>query len=216
MASLDTAQTKSHEADARSAPSPDEMQRLAQIEVYDRTGSRKPLGDFIKAKRSVLIFTRHFWCLNCQAYVRAISKQIPPSSLPVGTQILIISNGSYQPINTYISMTSSAYPVYTDPTLQLHSILKFKSVLREASKDEKKRDYMENEGTLVGRIFGGIVGAVTNIQHTPYIGPKALNGGEVIIATDGSCEYIYRMQNTVDHVDVSELARIIGVRKESM
>jgi hypothetical protein len=31
---------------------------------------------------------------------------------------------------------------------------------------------------------------------------------------DGQCEYIYRMQNTVDHTNVSELASIIGVRCE--
>jgi len=28
---------------------------------------------------------------------------------------------------------------------------------------------------------------------------------------DGECEYMYRMQNTVDHTNVSELARLIGV-----
>jgi hypothetical protein len=28
---------------------------------------------------------------------------------------------------------------------------------------------------------------------------------------DGGCEYMYRMQNTVDHTNVEELARLIGV-----
>lgn len=41
---------------------------------------------------------------------------------------------------------------------------------------------MQDAGTAMGRIFGGIKGALGNLQHTPHIGPKALNGGEVIIA----------------------------------
>lgn len=46
---------------------------------------------------------------------------------------------------------------------------------------EDKKDYMQDAGTAMSRIFGGIKGALGNLQHTSYIGPKALNGGEVII-----------------------------------
>jgi hypothetical protein len=28
---------------------------------------------------------------------------------------------------------------------------------------------------------------------------------------EGECEYIYRMQNTVDHTDVEDIARMVGV-----
>ncbi|KAJ4985197.1 hypothetical protein SVAN01_09333 [Stagonosporopsis vannaccii] len=194
-------------------PSTDEIQEALNMEVFDHMGDKKSLGDLIEGKRSVLIFTRHFWCLNCQAYVRAISEQIPPSKLPPNNQILIIGNGSYQPIDTYASTSSSAYPIYTDPTCRLHKVFKFKSALKEAVNDEGKKDYMQNAGTAISRVFGGIKGALGHLQHTPHIGPKALNGGEIIIAADGRCEYIYRMQNTVDHTNVAELARIIGVAR---
>jgi hypothetical protein len=30
--------------------------------------------------------------------------------------------------------------------------------------------------------------------------------------TDGECEYIYRMQNTVDHTDVEKLAELLGAK----
>lgn len=80
----------------------------------------------------------------------------------------------------------------------------------------------------MSRLFGGIKGALGNLQHTPYIGPKGLNGGEMIISAgncesilslhittnyskEGRCEYMYRMQNTVDHTNVAELAKFIGV-----
>lgn len=42
---------------------------------------------------------------------------------------------------------------------------------------------MKDAGTAMSRIFGGIKGALGNLQHTPYIGPKALNGGELIISS---------------------------------
>jgi hypothetical protein len=28
---------------------------------------------------------------------------------------------------------------------------------------------------------------------------------------DGECQYVYRMQNTVDHTNVEEIARMLGV-----
>lgn len=49
---------------------------------------------------------------------------------------------------------------------------------------------MQNAGTAMNRVFGGIKGALGNLQHTPYIGPKALNGGEIIIAAG---TYYYRV-----------------------
>lgn len=146
--------------------------------------------------------------------------------------VIVIGNGSYQPIDTYANTTSSAYPIYTDPTCRLHKIFKFNSALKEQGDGETKRDYMQDAGSAMSRVFGGIKGALGNLQHTAYIGPKALNGGEVIIAagtfksamlnillntidvsSDGKCEYMNRMQNTVDHTNVSELVDLIGVTR---
>ncbi|KAF3006889.1 hypothetical protein E8E13_011076 [Curvularia kusanoi] len=201
--------------DAKEIPTPEELKEAFAVEIYDHLGNKKRLGDLIEGKRSILIFTRHFWCLNCQAYVRIISEKIPPSRMPLNTQIIIIGNGSYQPIDTYAANTASEYPIYTDPTCRLHKILKFKSGLKEAGQGEEKKDYMKDAGTAMSRVFGGIKGALGNLQHTPYIGPKALNGGELIISADGACEYIYRMQNTVDHTSVSELASMIGIAPDN-
>jgi hypothetical protein len=41
---------------------------------------------------------------------------------------------------------------------------------------------MRNAGSAMSRIWGGIKGAVSSIQHVNHVGPKALNGGEVIIS----------------------------------
>jgi hypothetical protein len=96
--------------------------------------------------------------------------------------VLVIGCGSYQPIDTYAANSSSKYPIYTDPTLRLHSIFKFKSNLAEAKSGEEQKDYMRNAGSAVARIWGGIKGALGTLQYVNSVGPKALNGGEVIIS----------------------------------
>lgn len=40
---------------------------------------------------------------------------------------------------------------------------------------------MQDAGGTVSRIVGGIKGALGNLQHTAYIGPKSLNGGEMVV-----------------------------------
>ncbi|KAI4914708.1 hypothetical protein J4E90_004740 [Alternaria incomplexa] len=195
---------------ARKLPTAEELSEALKVDVYDREGKTKTLGELVKGQRTVLVFTRHFWCLNCQAYVRCISESIPPSNLPSNTQILIIGCGSYQPIDTYAANTSSKYPIYTDPSLRLHKLFQFKSNLAEGKAGDEQRDYMRNAGSTMSRIFGGIKGALGNLQHVNSVGPKALNGGEVVLSADGECEYMYRMQNTVDHTNISELAKLIG------
>ncbi|OAL03204.1 hypothetical protein IQ06DRAFT_125291 [Phaeosphaeriaceae sp. SRC1lsM3a] len=197
-------------SDPHTPLTPDELSQALKVDVYDQEGNTKALGELVAGKRTALIFIRHFWCLNCQAYVRCLSEAVPPSKLPPNTQILVVGCGSYQPIKTYAAQSSSAYPIYTDPTLRLHSIFKFKSNLAEGKDGDEQRDYMKNAGSTVGRIWGGIKGALGHLEHVNYVGPKALNGGEAVISAEGNMEYLYRMQNTVDHTNISKLASLLG------
>ncbi|CAN9160812.1 unnamed protein product [Alternaria alternata] len=168
----------------RKLPTAEELSEALKIDVYDRKGKTKALGDLVKGQRTVLVFIRHFF--------------------------LVVGCGSHQPIDTYATNSSSKYPIYTDPTLRLHKLFKFKSNLAEGKAGNEQRDYMRNAGSTMSRIFGGIKGALGNLQHVNSVGPKALNGGEVVLSADGECEYMYRMQNTVDHTNIAELAKMIG------
>jgi hypothetical protein len=117
---------------------------------------------------------------------RKHSKCVVPSFplilfLTMTAPVLIIGCGSFQPIDTYATSSSSRYTIYTDPTRRLHSILKFNSCLAEEKGGEEKRDYMRDAGSTMARIWGGIKGAMGHLEHTSYIGPKSLNGGEVVI-----------------------------------
>ncbi|CAN9407813.1 unnamed protein product [Alternaria alternata] len=168
----------------RKLPTAEELSEALKIDVYDREGKTKALGDLVRGQRTVLVFIRHFF--------------------------LVVGCGSYQPIDTYATNSSSKYAIYTDPTLRLHKLFKFKSNLAEGKAGDEQRDYMRNAGSTMSRIFGGIKGALGNLQHVNSVGPKALNGGEVVLSADGECEYMYRMQNTVDHTNIAELAKMIG------
>ncbi|KAF2822231.1 hypothetical protein CC86DRAFT_331112 [Ophiobolus disseminans] len=200
------------ESDARVPVTPDELSQALEVGVYDRSGKATKLGDLVHGKRTALIFTRHFWCVNCQAYIRYMSASMPPSNLPPNTQILIIGCGTHHPIDNYAAASSSKYPVYTDPTQRLHAIFKFKWTLSQGQSGDEVKDYMGDAGGVVYRIYAGWKYAMSSISHINDVGPKSLNGGEVVIGADGKCEFVHRMQNTVDHAHVKELAGVLGAR----
>jgi hypothetical protein len=45
---------------ARTLPTPDELSQAFAVEVYDRKGKTKTLGELVKGQKSVLVFIRHF------------------------------------------------------------------------------------------------------------------------------------------------------------
>lgn len=141
--------------------------------------------------------------------MRCLSESIPPANLPPKTQskflplkyfltsstnhrtpsvpVLVIGCGSHQPIDTYAARSASQYPIYTDPTLRLHAIFKFKSNLAEGKSGDEKRDYMRSAGSAMSRVWGGVKGALGHLEHVNYVGPKALNGGEVLVSAGELC-----------------------------
>ena len=98
------------------------------------------------------------------------------------TIVLAVGCGSYQPIDTYATNASSVYPIYTDPTRRIHTILDFNSNLATEKAGEEKRDYMRDMGGSLARYWGGLKGALGSLQYTAYVGPKSLNGGELVIS----------------------------------
>jgi len=49
---------------ARKLPTAEELSEALKVDVYDREGKTKPLGELVKGQRTVLVFTRHF----CECY----------------------------------------------------------------------------------------------------------------------------------------------------
>ena len=55
---------------------------------------------------------------------------------------------------------------------------------------------MRNEGSAMARVWGGIKGALGSLQHLNHVGPKALNGGEVVISAGRSMIFGNKQEET--------------------
>ncbi|OTB06980.1 hypothetical protein M426DRAFT_318344 [Hypoxylon sp. CI-4A] len=109
------------------------IETLRKIETYtvlDSDGKSHTFKSLYaghnSARRVLIIFIRHFFCGNCQEYLRTLSASVTPDALlqlPVSTFIAVIGCGSPELINTYIQETGCPFPVYADPTRRLYSEL---------------------------------------------------------------------------------------------
>ncbi|KAL2268748.1 hypothetical protein VTJ83DRAFT_3594 [Remersonia thermophila] len=78
------------------------------------------------ARRVLIIFVRHFFCGNCQEYLRTLSESITPSSLlalPQPTIICVVGCGDPGLIPMYAAATGCQFPIYSDPTRRLYDEL---------------------------------------------------------------------------------------------
>ncbi|KAJ9638926.1 hypothetical protein H2199_006787 [Coniosporium tulheliwenetii] len=66
-------------------PSQADIDACAELPVLDVNGKSHPFKTLYtgsdKASQQLLIFVRHFFCGNCQEYIRAISHAITPEAL---------------------------------------------------------------------------------------------------------------------------------------
>jgi hypothetical protein len=52
--------SNSDKSEARALPTPDELARALDVEVFDRNGKTTPLRELSKGKRTALVFIRNF------------------------------------------------------------------------------------------------------------------------------------------------------------
>ncbi|PBP25513.1 fmHP [Diplocarpon rosae] len=94
------------------------------------------------ARRVLVIFIRHFYCGNCQEYIRSLTSSVSPSdllSLPTPTFIAIVGCGSPSLISMYQAETNCAFPIYADPTKKLYSKLGMLRTLNMGTRPEYQR-----------------------------------------------------------------------------
>ncbi|KAI1140370.1 AhpC/TSA antioxidant enzyme-domain-containing protein [Hypoxylon sp. FL0543] len=109
------------------------IETLRKIEMYTvldsdgKTHTFKSLyAGHNSPRRVLIIFIRHFFCGNCQEYLRTLSASVTPDALlqlPVSTFIAVIGCGAPELINSYIKETDCPFPVYADPTRRLYTEL---------------------------------------------------------------------------------------------
>jgi hypothetical protein len=108
-------------------PTQKQLSEAASLLIISESGVRVSFGDLFLARKTVVIFIRHFWyvfnpcrlrtpsatflifcvvrCPNCQDYMSTISNTVSPAALKqAGINLVIISNGSHNMIQSYRSM----------------------------------------------------------------------------------------------------------------
>ncbi|KAK8069120.1 hypothetical protein PG994_005736 [Apiospora phragmitis] len=132
------------------------------------------------ARRVLIIFVRHFFCGNCQEYLRMLSTSITPEALlalPVPTFIAVIGCGAPELINTYISETHCPFPVYADPTKVLYNELGMVRTLAMGNRPA----YMQNK-SVAQTVMSGIVQGLKQVKSGLVLkmGDQRQVGGEFL------------------------------------
>ncbi|KAL6864065.1 AhpC/TSA antioxidant enzyme domain-containing protein [Trichoderma novae-zelandiae] len=111
-------------------PSAEVQKMIEDYIVLDKDGKSRTFKSLYMgpnvARRVLVIFIRHFFCGNCQEYLRTLSEVITPESLlrlPISTFIAVVGCGDPKLIDMYAKETRCPFPIYTDPTRQLFDAL---------------------------------------------------------------------------------------------
>ncbi|KLU86520.1 hypothetical protein MAPG_05532 [Magnaporthiopsis poae ATCC 64411] len=111
-------------------PSAATLRKLENYTVLDRHGKTHTFRSLYAgrnvARRVLIIFVRHFFCGNCQEYLRTLSASITPEALlrlPISTFIAVVGCGDPGLIDMYLRETGCPFPVYADPTRRLYDEL---------------------------------------------------------------------------------------------
>lgn len=111
-------------------PSQSTIDKIGDYIVLDRHGRTHPFKSLYTgknvARRVLVVFIRHFFCGNCQEYLRSLSEAITPDALlrlPISTFIAVVGCGDPHLIDDYATETGCPFPIYTDPTRRLYEEL---------------------------------------------------------------------------------------------
>ncbi|RMZ70358.1 TSA antioxidant enzyme-domain-containing [Pyrenophora seminiperda CCB06] len=192
-------------------PTEKDLSAVGDLLILDAQGKSTPFKDIYQAphvaSRQLIIFIRHFFCGNCQEYIRTLASSIKPDDLlklPTPTSITVIGCGRPDLIPMYIETTGCPFPIYAEPTRKLYDHLGMTRTLTLGSKPQ----YMQTHV---------LINSVQSIFQGLSTGRKALKGGDFkqvggeFLFEKGECTWAHRMKTTRGHAEVSELRNLIGL-----
>ncbi|TGJ87028.1 hypothetical protein E0Z10_g1748 [Xylaria hypoxylon] len=220
-------------------PSPQVLKAIENYTVFDHVGKTHPFKSLYSghnvARRILVIFIRHFFCGNCQEYLRTLTSSITPAALlglPVSTFIAVIGCGSHELIDTYVKETGCPFPVYADPTRRLYQEL---GMVRTFNLGPRPA-YLQNK-SVAHTVVSGIVQGLKQVKTglVTKMGDQRQVGGEFLFepasrmletpistplpddqerggAVEEKCvTWCHRMRTTRDHAEIPELMEILGL-----
>ncbi|KAL0579916.1 hypothetical protein V5O48_002087 [Marasmius crinis-equi] len=143
------------------------LQKASELEVLDTNGKRVNFGTLFATQKTIVIFTRHFFCGNCQAYVQQLAA-VPAEALKnAEVDIVVIGCGDWQAISHYAAQTGlDANKIYAEPTRKLYHALGMDiETLAGTPADQEKRSYLTAAGGLLKRSLVSI-----------WVGPTSFRG----------------------------------------
>ncbi|KAI2624113.1 hypothetical protein GGS21DRAFT_532988 [Xylaria nigripes] len=226
-------------------PSCETLRAIEDYTVLDRDGRTRPFKSLYSghnaARRVLLIFVRHFFCGNCQEYLRAVSTSISPEALlglPVSTFIAVVGCGSHKLIDTYVRETQCPFPVYADPTCRLYQELGMVRTLSMGSRPA----YMQHKSVAHSMVSGIIQGLkqvptglvmkmgdqrqvggeflfepVSRSVETPISSPRPDKLTSDCGPVEEKCvTWCHRMRTTRDHAEIPELMEVLGLEGDGV
>ncbi|KAL8725132.1 MAG: hypothetical protein Q9166_007536 [cf. Caloplaca sp. 2 TL-2023] len=190
-----------------------DLEKVAELPLLDKDGKPHAFRSLYSStnnerSRTLIIFIRHFFCGNCQEYLRSLSSSITPNvlqSLSVPIKIRIIGCGQPDLIPMYTRETGCPYPIYADPSKKLYAEL---GMTRTLSLGSKAPQYMQ---------YSLPSAMIRALYQSLKAGRGALKGGDYwqvggeFIFEDGEVTWCHRMKNTRDHAEVPEVRRQLGL-----
>jgi hypothetical protein len=155
-------------------PTQEMLEKVENMILLDKDGKTIPFKSLYTgpnvARRVLVIFIRHFFCGNCQEYLRTLTESITEDSLlqlPTPTFIAIVGCGSPALIPMYQEVTNCPFPIYADPTKKLYDELGMTRTLNLGARPDYQRK-----------------GLVTVMMQSVVQSLKQLKGGKVLQGGD--------------------------------
>jgi len=218
------------------------LRKVQDVMLFNEEGVAVPFRSLYTgpnvARRVLVIFVRHFFCGNCQEYLRTLSASITPSellALPVPTFIVVVGCGSHSLIKMYQEATSCPFPIYADPTRELYSELGMvqtlalgprpeyvrKSLLKVvlSSIAQELRQFKSGKALQGGdpRQVGGefLFEPINDPALTPQLpnAKEATSKGQPAgpLEEEKRVVWCHRMRNTRDHAEIPEIRELLGL-----
>ncbi|KAL5119641.1 hypothetical protein ACEQ8H_002487 [Pleosporales sp. CAS-2024a] len=192
-------------------PTEEHLARVGDMLLLDAQGQSRPFKELYNAPhtapRQLIIFIRHFFCGNCQEFLRTLSSSITPEdvlALPTPTFITVIGCGKPALIPMYAETTKCPFPIYADPTRKLYDLLGMTRTYQLGTKPS----YMQTNLLInsVQSIFQGLSAG----KNATKGGDMKQVGGEFLFE-NGECTWVHRMRNTRGHSEIGELRTLLGL-----
>ncbi|KAL3963323.1 hypothetical protein ACCO45_000327 [Purpureocillium lilacinum] len=221
-------------------PPPETLRKIDNYVVLDRHGKTHTFQSLYSgrnvARRVLVVFVRHFFCGNCQEYLRSLSESIKPEALlrlPISTFVVVVGCGDPALIDMYVEATGCPFPVYTDPTRSLFDELGMVKTLALGAKPAymkrglrsiprglalKSGDQRQVGGEFLLEPLDAVtpIGTPQDERHKrAAIGTAEPQGGQDGADDDPIEEkrvtWCHRMRTTRDHAEIPELMEILGL-----